>query len=162
MKTKDFTVLIADDNTENLRLMSSLLLAEGYKLALANDSESVVKTTEEAKIDLILMNIAIPGSINGFKVCANLKNNLKTKEIPVIFMSDNTDGDEIVEGFRTGGVDFISKPFNKPELLARVSNHIKVKNIIDDLNYRINYLENSRADFMKWLYGLANSIEPVK
>jgi two-component system, sensor histidine kinase and response regulator len=162
MKTKDFTILVADDNTENLRMISSILLAEGYKLSLANDGEGVFKTTEENKIDLILMNIAMPGPINGFQVCTNLKKNLKTKEIPVIFMSDSTDGNDIIEGFRTGGVDFVSKPFNKQELLARVSNHIKVKNIIDELNSRIKYLEHSRADFMKWLYGLANSIEPVK
>jgi PleD family two-component response regulator len=162
MKTKDFTILVADDNTENLRMMSSLLLTEGYKLALAHDGEGVIKTTEENKIDLILMNIVMPGTINGFQVCTSLKNNLKTKEIPVIFISDSSDGNDIIEGFRTGGADFISKPFNKPELLARVSNHIKVKYIIDELNSRIKYLEHSRADFMKWLYGLANSIEPVK
>lgn len=162
MKTKDFTILVADDNTENLRMMSSMLLAEGYKLALAHDADGVIKTTEENQIDLILMNILMPGSMNGFQVCTNLKNNQKTKEIPVIFLSDTTDGDDIIEGFRTGGVDFISKPFNKPELLARVSNHIRVKFIIDELNSRVKYLEHSRGDFMKWLYGLANSIEPVK
>jgi PleD family two-component response regulator len=159
MKTKDFTILVADDDTEYLRLMSGMLLAEGYKLAMAHDGEGVFITTKELKIDLILMDTAMSGSMNGFQICSCLKNNLNTKDIPVIFLSEKTDGDEIIEGFRTGGADFVSKPYNKQELLSRVNNHLNIKFIIDELNARIKYLEHSRADFMKWLYGLENSRE---
>jgi two-component system, sensor histidine kinase and response regulator len=162
MKNKDFTILVADDNTENLRMVSSILLAEGYKLALVHDGEGVMKITEENKIDLILLDILMPGSLNGFQVCRSLKNSTKTKDIPVIFLSAKSDGEDIIEGFKIGGADFIAKPFNKEELLARVSNHIRLKFLLDELNARIKYLEHSRADFMKWLHGLANSIEPTK
>jgi PleD family two-component response regulator len=162
MKNKDFTILVADDNTENLRMVSTILLAEGYKLALVHDGDGVMKITEENKIDLILLDILMPGSMNGFQVCRSLKNSAKTKDIPVIFLSAKSDGEDIIEGFKIGGADFIAKPFNKEELLARVSNHIRLKFLLDELNERIKYLEHSRADFMKWLHGLASSIEPPK
>ncbi|MBK7710191.1 MAG: response regulator [Bacteroidales bacterium] len=121
-----------------------------------------MRVTEENKIDLILLDILMPGDLNGYQVCRVLKNNSKTKDIPVIFLSAKTDGEDIIEGFKIGGSDFIAKPFDKLELLARVGNHIKQKFLIDELNDRIKYLEHSRADFMSWLHGLANSIEPVK
>jgi two-component system, sensor histidine kinase and response regulator len=162
MKNKDFTILVADDNTENLRLVSTILLSEGYKLALVHDGDGVMKVLEENKIDLILLDILMPGSMDGFQVCRNLKSNPKTKEIPVIFLSSRTEAEDIIEGFSIGGADFIAKPFKRQELLARVSNHLNLKFLIDELNARIKYLEHSRADFMKWLHGLANSIEPSK
>jgi PleD family two-component response regulator len=162
MRNKDFTILVADYNTENLRLLSTILLAEGYKLALVHDGDGVIRITEENKIDLILLEILVPGTLNGFQVCRLLKNNSKTKDIPVIFLSSKNSGEDLIEGFKIGGADFICKPFEKSELLARVGNHIKQKFLIDELNERIRYLEHSRADFMSWLHGLANSIEPVK
>jgi PleD family two-component response regulator len=162
MKNKDFTILIADDNTETLRVVSTILLSEGYKLALVHDGEGALKIIEENRIDLILLEIMMPGKFNGFDVCRNLKKEARTRDIPVIFMSARCDGEDIIEGFRVGCADFIPKPFNRQELLARVSNHIRMKYIIDQLNDRIKYLEHSRADFMNWLHGLANSIEPIK
>jgi PleD family two-component response regulator len=162
MKNKDFTILVADDNTENLRIVSTMLISEGYKLALVHDGEGVLTIIEENRIDLILLDIIMPGSMNGFQVCRKLKSNPKTRGIPVIFLSAKTDGEDIIEGFKAGGADFITKPFNREELLARVSNNLKQKFLIDELNARIKYLEHSRADFMKWLHGLASSIEPNK
>ena len=162
MRNKDFTILVADDNTENLRMVSTILLSEGYKLALVHDGDGVLRITDENKIDLILLDILMPGPMNGFQVCRLLKNNIKTKDIPVIFLSARSDGEDIIEGFKIGGADFITKPFDKQELLARVANHIRQKFLIDELNDRIKYLEHSRADFMSWLHGLANSIEPIK
>jgi two-component system, sensor histidine kinase and response regulator len=159
MKNKDFTILVADDNTENLRLVSTILLSEGYKLALVHDGDEVMKIIDENKIDLILLDILMPGAMDGFQVCRNLKKNPRTQDIPVIFLSSRRETDDILEGFNIGGADFISKPFSRQELLARVNNHLKQKFIIDELNTRIKYLEHSRADFMKWLHSLANSIE---
>ncbi len=159
MKNKDFTILVADDNTENLRMVSAILLSEGYKLALVHDGEEVMKIVDENKIDLILLDILIPGAMDGFQVCRNLKKNLRTQDIPVIFLSSRHESEDIIEGFSIGGADFITKPFSRQELLARVNNHLKQKFVIDELNARIKYLEHTRADFMKWLHGLANSIE---
>lgn len=158
MNNKDFTILVTDDNKENLRIVTLILLSEGYMLALAQDGESALKIIEENKIDLILLDILMPGSLNGFDVCRRLKNNLKTKHIPVIFLSAQTNTEDIVERFKIGGIDYITKPFSKEELLARVSTHIRLKFISDELCSRINYLEHSRADLMKWLHGLAKTI----
>ena len=129
MNNKDFTILVTDDNNENLRIVTLILISEGYMLALAQDGESALKIIEENKIDLILLDILMPGSLNGFDVCRRLKNNLKTKHIPVIFLSAQTNTENIVEGFKIGGNDYITKPFNKEELLARVGAHLKRENI---------------------------------
>ena len=129
MNNKDFTILVTDDNNENLRIVTLILISEGYMLALAQDGESALKIIEENKIDLILLDILMPGSLNGFDVCRRLKNNLKTKHIPVIFLSAKTTTENIVEGFKIGGNDYITKPFNKEELLARVGAHLKRENM---------------------------------
>jgi DNA-binding response OmpR family regulator len=129
MNNKDFTILVTDDNKENLRIVTLILLSEGYMLALAQDGESALKIIKENKIDLILLDILMPGSLNGFDVCRRLKNNLKTKHIPVIFLSAKTNTEDIVEGFKIGGNDYITKPFNKEELLARVGAHLKRENM---------------------------------
>jgi DNA-binding response OmpR family regulator len=129
MNNKDFTILVTDDNKENLRIVTLILLSEGYMLALAQNGENALKIIEENEIDLILLDIQMPGSLNGFDVCRRLKNNLKTKHIPVIFLSAKTTTEDIVEGFKIGGNDYITKPFNKEELLARVGAHLKRENM---------------------------------
>jgi PleD family two-component response regulator len=162
MKHKNITILVADDDTESLRSISSVLLAEGYKLALVSKGESIYKAIEENNIDLILLEIFLQGSSNGFEICKKLKSNEKTKDIPVVFLSARTNEEVIVEGFSTGGVDFITKPFYKEELLIRVRNQIKQKLLSEELSERIKYLEHSRSEFRKWLHSLANTIEDSK
>ena len=160
MKSKMFTILVVDDDTETLRMVSTILLAEGYKLALANDGEGALKIIEKNIVDLILLDIILPGSMDGFEVCRGLKDKPETSGIPIIFLSGLSDADIIVKGFRAGGIDYIKKPINKEELLVRVNAHIKMKFLSDELNGRLYYLEHSRSEIMKWLHSLANSIEP--
>lgn len=118
-------ILVVDDNQENLKVVSNYLREKGYKIALALDGKSAINILESNKIDLILLDIMMP-EMDGFEVCKVIKAKNKINEIPIIFLTARTDTDDIVKGFQTGGVDYITKPFNREELLIRVNNHIEL------------------------------------
>jgi two-component system sensor histidine kinase/response regulator len=118
-----FSVLVVDDNKENLKVVSNFLKEKGYRIALSLNADDAVKILSDNKIDLVLLDIMMPGT-DGYTLCRNLKSNELFREIPVIFLTAKTETADIVEGFRAGGVDYITKPFQKEELLARVQNQI--------------------------------------
>lgn len=120
---QEITILIVDDNQENLRVASNSLKQAGYKLALALSGQDALKILEKIPVDLILLDVMMPG-MDGYQVCKTLKSNESTAEIPVIFLTAKTQTEDIVEGFEAGGVDYILKPFNHHELMVRVKNHV--------------------------------------
>jgi two-component system, sensor histidine kinase and response regulator len=119
----DFSILVVDDNKENLKVVSNFLKAEGYQIALSLNADDARNILEENKIDLILLDVMMPGT-DGFALCRQLKEDNRLKEIPVIFLTAKTETSDLVEGFNSGGVDYITKPFQKEELIARVNNHV--------------------------------------
>jgi phosphoserine phosphatase RsbU/P len=123
---KVYEVLIVDDISENLQLLGSILSASGYDVSFANSGMQALEAIDYAAPDLILLDISMP-VMNGFEVCERIKANPLTAEIPVIFLTAMTNSENIVKGFRKGGVDYITKPFNSEELLARVKTHIELK-----------------------------------
>jgi len=130
--TKNARILIVDDNKDNLRLAGSILKENGYKIAVVLDGESALNILKKKEFDLVLLDVMMPG-IDGFEVCRRIKSDQKLKEIPIIFLTAKNQPEDIVNGFKTGGVDYVSKPFNKEELLARVGVHVKLKQSIEDL-----------------------------
>lgn len=120
-----FSILTVDDNKENLKVVSNFLKNEGYQIALSVNADDAVKILEEHTIDLILLDVMMPGT-DGFTLCRRLKEDQRFADIPVIFLTAKTDPDDLVEGFKAGGLDYITKPFNKEELLARVNNQISL------------------------------------
>lgn len=125
-------ILIVDDTPDNLRLLSKTLSAEGYKVRCAI-SGSLALLTIKAKIpDLILLDINMP-DIDGFDVCYQLKQSELTKHIPIIFISASGKIDDKVKAFEVGGVDYISKPFQVPEVLSRVNNQLNLQNLKQQL-----------------------------
>ncbi len=122
-KKQDFSILVVDDNKENLKVVSNFLKAEGYQIALALHADDARNILEENKIDLILLDVMMPGT-DGFTLCRQIKEEKRLKEIPVIFLTAKTETSDLVEGFNSGGVDYITKPFQKEELIARVNNHV--------------------------------------
>jgi DNA-binding response OmpR family regulator len=142
-----FKILVVDDNQDNLKVVSSLLKERGYKIALALDGYSALKVLENENIDLILLDIMMPG-MDGFEVCRRLKENEKLKEIPIVFLTAVADTEDIVEGFRLGGVDYVTKPFRMEELLARVNTHIQLKITHDMLKAYAEEYKESRDFFM--------------
>ncbi len=122
-KTENFSILVVDDNKENLKVVSNFLKAEGYQIALAIKAKDARMIMEDTPIDLILLDVMMP-EMDGFTFCRELKKDDKLSEIPVIFLTAKTETSDLVEGFEAGGVDYITKPFQREELIARVNNHI--------------------------------------
>jgi len=120
------TILLVDDNTMNLQVLGSVLHENGYKVALAKNGPTALSMVEKLSPDLILLDVMMPG-MDGFEVCAKLKADEITAEIPVVFVTAKTEVDEIVKGFTLGGVDYITKPFNREELLVRIKTHIDLR-----------------------------------
>jgi len=121
------SVLIVDDNATNLQVLAEILKSREYKIAMAKNGVKALHFIDKIKPDLILLDIMMP-EMNGFEVCRKLKENHDTKEIPIIFISALSDTSDKIKGFEAGGVDYITKPFQKEEVLARVKAHMDLRN----------------------------------
>ena len=120
---KEYQVLIIDDNTTNLKVLSESLNEAGFTVLIASDGETGVQRAVFTLPDVILLDIIMPGK-DGFQICELLKQDNRTKNIPVLFMTALTDSENKVNAFKAGGVDYITKPFQYEEVLIRVCNHI--------------------------------------
>lgn len=122
--TCQITILVVDDTPSNLQVLSDLLITAGYKLQEAHEGHTALQLVQTGALpDLILLDIYMP-DMDGYEVCRRLKNNARTRDIPVMFISALSDTDNIVKGFEVGGVDYITKPFQFREVLARVTNQL--------------------------------------
>ncbi len=122
------TILIVDDNPANLQMLVEYLKKYSYKTSVASDGEIAVMRAKHLKPDLILLDVLMPG-MNGFETCRQLKADETTKDIPVIFMTALGYTDSKVQGFQEGGVDYITKPVQLEEVLARVSTHLQIREL---------------------------------
>lgn len=127
------SILIIDDIEENLRIIGNILAAENISISIANSGEHALKILSKKAPDLILLDITMP-EMDGYEVCIRIKNNESTKHIPIIFLTARTEMDDIVYAFEIGAVDYITKPFNKDELLSRVFTHLNLKKSRDIIN----------------------------
>ncbi|HIK30245.1 MAG TPA: response regulator [Oscillatoriales cyanobacterium M4454_W2019_049] len=125
-------LLLVDDNPTNLEVLATIVTDAGYEIAIANDGESAIELLEYIKPDLILLDVMMPG-IDGFEVCHRLKSSPPFAEIPVIFMTALADPVDKVKGLELGAVDYITKPFQHGELLARVRLHLKLSHLTQEL-----------------------------
>lgn len=117
-------VLIVDDNPDNLMVAASALAEQGFSLMLARSGAEALAAADRFMPDTILLDVVMP-ELDGFETCRRLKNNAQCRDIPVIFLTARSEQEDVLEGFKAGGDDFISKPFNKEELLHRVDVHIQ-------------------------------------
>lgn len=122
------TILIVDDLPDNLRLLFTLLVPKGYEVGKALNGQMALKSAFSNQPDLILLDINMP-NMDGYEVCQRLKADANTKDIPVIFISALDDVWDKVKAFKAGGVDYITKPFQAEEVLARVENQIKIQTL---------------------------------
>lgn len=120
-------ILIVDDNPANLEILEGILKKK-YKVYKVANGADALKSCSNESIDLVLLDIMMP-DMDGYEVCERLKADLITKHIPVIFLTAKTETEDIVQGFEIGGVDYVTKPFNHVELLARVKTHIELKTL---------------------------------
>lgn len=119
-------ILIVDDTPENLRLLAAILLKEGYSVRKALNGPMALTAAETVVPDLILLDIMMPG-MNGYQVCQKLKANQQTAKIPVIFLSALSEGLDKAKAFMVGGSDYVTKPFQIEEVLARVRNQLALR-----------------------------------
>jgi signal transduction histidine kinase len=132
-KSDRVRILIVDDNTNNLGVLYRYLDDEGFTVLVSQDGERAIKLAVEQQPDLILLDIMLPG-IDGFEACRAIKANPASADIPVIFISALTDVQDKVRGFQAGGVDYVTKPFNQEEVLARINAHVTIKRQREELD----------------------------
>ncbi len=139
--SKNYHLLIVDDQQINIQLLENLLMKNGYAVTLAtggNQALEILRTTKD--FDLVLLDVDMPG-MNGFEVCRAMRKQKHLKEIPVIFLTALSDTEDIVAGFEAGGQDYVTKPFNAVELLARVQTYLELKKGKDELRKMNKKLE---------------------
>ncbi|MCU4162783.1 response regulator [Carboxylicivirga caseinilyticus] len=140
-------ILIIDDNTKNLQVLANILSSNHYDVEIGISGFDVFNWLEHEIFDLLLLDIMMP-EIDGFEVCRRIRKNNQYDLMPIIFISAKTDSQSMVEGFDSGGQDYISKPFDQAELLARVKTHIelrKSKESLKRLNTDLEQLVNERT-----------------
>lgn len=133
-------ILIVDDNIANIDVMVSFLEKEGYELSVATNGQAVMKIASHTIPDLILLDVMMPDA-DGFEICTRLKNNPETSDIPIIFVTARKELDDIVKGFRCGGVDYITKPFRQEEVITRVQTHLAIRRMAMEREALIKELE---------------------
>jgi diguanylate cyclase (GGDEF)-like protein len=126
-------ILIVDDMIENIVFLEKILSKSGFRTISASSGSEAMDLMIEYKPDLILLDIVMPG-LSGFETCAKIQSNKDFIDIPVIFLSAKKDEKTIIESFIYGGIDYVVKPFNSPELLARVNTHLQLKNAKEKLH----------------------------
>jgi DNA-binding response OmpR family regulator len=136
------TILVVDDTPVNLRLMVGTLETEGYRVHVADSGELALASLAAATPDLILLDIMMP-QMDGFEVYRRLRTLEAGRDIPVMFLSALTDLDHRVEGLKLGAVDFITKPFQREELLARVHTHVELRQLRIRLEQKATALQGA-------------------
>lgn len=130
------TILIVDDTPANLGVLVETLGTAGYQLMVAEDGEEALAQTEQTQPDLILLDVMMPG-IDGFETCRRLKTRRSTHSIPVLFMTALSETTEKVKAFAAGGVDYITKPIEHEEALARIQTHLTLRRLRRDLEAQL-------------------------
>jgi len=119
-------ILIVDDVAANLKVLGDMLKADGYKVRPVPNGSLALQVAEKEKPDLILLDIMMP-DMDGYEVCRRLKEHKTLNDIPVIFISALNDTNDIVKALKTGGVDYITKPFQSEEVSTRIATHLKIR-----------------------------------
>ena len=148
LTAKPSIILIVDDQPTNLKMLFSFLQESGFKVLVAKTGESALKKLQKVSPDLILLDVMMPG-IDGFETCRRLKASAETKDIPVMFMTALSESMDKIKGLRAGAVDYITKPFQQEEVLARIENQIKLRKLQTQLEEQNQQLQQEISDRQK-------------
>ena len=138
-------ILAVDDEARNLQLLGNLLSQEGYRLLFAKSGALALELVKEHQPDLILLDIMMPG-MDGFEVCRKLHQDPEFAHLPIIFLTAKAESEDIVEGFDSGGQDYLLKPFRSKELLIRIRTHLKLKRVEEELRRANGELKKINAN----------------
>lgn len=144
------SILLVDDNADSVHLLSLILTRAGYKVWPAMDGNQALELALSLLPDLILLDIMMPG-MDGYEVCEQLKANETTRDIPVVFLSAVGQVQGKVRALAAGGVDYITKPFQSQEVLARVATHLSLRSLQRELEKRNAELEQRNAELQQML-----------
>lgn len=147
-------ILIIDDAPANIQTLSTILKERGYNINIATNGRQGLEVLERIRPDLILLDIMMP-EIDGFETCRRIKASTAWREIPIIFLTAKTDTADIVRAFELGAVDYVAKPFNAHELLARVNTHLTLDHLHrENERLLLNVLPASIANKLKQQVGI--------
>jgi signal transduction histidine kinase len=144
------TLLIVDDTPENIGVLFDCLADHNFKIFVAENGSDALEIAKEKLPDLILLDILMPG-IDGFETCRQLKNIPQTQDIPVIFMTALSETSDKVKGFQLGAVDYVTKPFQQEEVLARINTHLTIRQLQNQLqvqNEQLIKLNQEKNEFL--------------
>ena len=159
--SKKGVVLIVDDTPTNLEVLVDYLTDFGFDIFVATDGESALEQLDHFRPGLILLDVMMPG-IDGFETCRRLKKSKQTKDIPVIFMTALSDTVDKLKGFDVGAVDYVTKPLQHEEVLARVTTHLTLRNLQKQLQETNDRLEYRVAERTTELQEALEEIEKLK
>ncbi|MBP7141450.1 MAG: hybrid sensor histidine kinase/response regulator [Opitutaceae bacterium] len=137
-------ILIVDDDRINVRILTGILSAEGYELAAADSGDRALEIYAQFQPDLVLMDVIMKG-INGFDTCRKLRAAHGDSVAPVIFITAKSESDDVVNGFRAGGADYLPKPFRANEAIARIQMHLTNRILNEQQRCLVNQLSRSNA-----------------
>ena len=146
-KSRDF-ILVVEDETNSRLLLKTYLTSDDYNVKLARSGEEALEIAAAHPPSVIILDIILPG-MNGYEVCKRLKHSIRTSFIPIILVTALRGNDERVQGIEAGADDFISKPFNRVELLTRIKSLLRIKALNDALEQKIEELEKAKAKLRK-------------
>ena len=161
MSASQRTILIVDDNPANLSVLLDTLEQHGFEVLVARDGESTLERLSYVRPDLILLDVMMPG-MSGFETCRRLKADPATRGIPVIFMTALTNTEHKLEGFRAGAVDYVTKPFQQDELVARVRTHLTLEGLRAELIEANERLEERVGERTRELADALDEVEALK
>ena len=144
MEKNENKILIVDDVALNIQVVANILKPEGYQINFAQSGKKAIELAENDQFDLILLDIMMP-EMDGYQVCEIIKQMEQYKNIPIIFLTAKTEIDSITKAFQLGGIDYIIKPFNKEELVARVKTHTFLKNSVEIITKQNQELKELNA-----------------
>ncbi len=140
---ESLTILIVDDISENIKVLSRFLTGKQFKVLIAKNGKDALKTVDLITPHLILLDIMMP-KMSGFEVCERLKANPKTENIPVIFITALTEAEDKIKGFKLGAIDYITKPFQKEEVLVRIKTHLHLSHLQQKAQWYIKKADEYR------------------
>jgi len=142
---RNHTILIVDDSLTNLKVVQDHLRDFGFATLIARSGEMAIKWARQSRPDAILMDVMMPG-MDGFETCQRLQADSNTRDIPVIFMTSLNSTEDKVRGFQAGAVDYVTKPFQQQEVLARLTAHIRIRSLTKRLQGAVAALERHTQD----------------
>ena len=142
-------ILVVDDTPANIQTLAAVLQQKGYAISVATNGKQALDVLARLKPDLILLDVMMP-EMDGFEACSRIKASPDWRDIPIIFLTAKTDTPDIVRGFELGAVDYVAKPFNAHELLARVNTHLTIDRLRrENERLLLNILPGAIADRLK-------------